>query len=300
MFIPYTEMRGDNMTGYVRAHKPEMKIKEYESYRAFYCSLCRVLGKRYGQLSRLLLSYDLTFFALFACSMRNEEFLFRIGRCPFNPAKKCAYCDYKLPLMEYMADITVLIAYYKWRDTLEDGGFFKKAAAILLLPYFAFLHKRAKKFRPEEDVRAARYLASQFKAEHSPCTGIDSAAEPTADYVSGLASDCVSEPLRVKALTFGRLLGRYIYLADALDDLKSDLKSGSFNPFIKAYQITDGNLEEIFPQCRSVLELTIGALIDAYQQLPQGVYSEITGNVIQLGLYEQADRIYSHYHEVAK
>ena len=46
------------------------------------------------------------------------------------------------------------------------------------------------------------------------------------------------------------------------------------------------------------LELTIGALIDAYETLPKGAYSEITDNVIRMGLYEQADRIYSQMQEV--
>ncbi|MGN1118468.1 MAG: DUF5685 family protein, partial [Acutalibacteraceae bacterium] len=41
------------MIGYVRVYKPEMKIKHYEEYRAVYCSLCRILGKRYGLIARL-------------------------------------------------------------------------------------------------------------------------------------------------------------------------------------------------------------------------------------------------------
>ena len=55
---------------------------------------------------------------------------------------------------------------------------------------------------------------------------------------------------------------------------------------------------ETFPRCKNALELTIGALIDAYETLPKGAYSEITENVIRMGLYEQADRIYSQMQEV--
>ena len=286
------------MVGYIRAHKPEMKIKEYETYRAFYCSLCRTLGKRYGQPARLLLSYDLTFLILFICCVKDETVSFQPGRCPFNPSKRCAYCDPAQPLLAYAADLTVLITYYKLQDTIEDGGFFKKIAAYLLLPYLSHLHRKAKKRCPEEDKRTARYLAAQFKAEHSPLSTVDAAAQPTADYIADLAAKNASEQNRAQAAAFGRLLGRYIYLADALDDLKKDIKTGNFNPFIQTHHISKDNLTETFPRCKNALELTIGALIDAYETLPKGAYSEITENVIRMGLYEQADRIYSQMQEV--
>ena len=32
------------MFGYVRIYKPELKIKDYEIYKAAYCSVCRALG----------------------------------------------------------------------------------------------------------------------------------------------------------------------------------------------------------------------------------------------------------------
>lgn len=52
------------MFGYVRIYKPELKMAEYEHYQGIYCSLCRQLGKRYGPLARLTLSYDFTFLAM--------------------------------------------------------------------------------------------------------------------------------------------------------------------------------------------------------------------------------------------
>ena len=52
------------MFGYVKVCKPELKIREYEEYKAVYCTLCRVIGRDYGQISRTLLSYDATFYVL--------------------------------------------------------------------------------------------------------------------------------------------------------------------------------------------------------------------------------------------
>ena len=52
------------MFGYVRLHKPAIRMGEYEQYRGIYCTLCRRIGRRYGLLMRLTLSYDMTFLAL--------------------------------------------------------------------------------------------------------------------------------------------------------------------------------------------------------------------------------------------
>ena len=42
------------MFGYVRPYKSEMLVREFEQYKAVYCELCRVLGREYGLLARLL------------------------------------------------------------------------------------------------------------------------------------------------------------------------------------------------------------------------------------------------------
>lgn len=36
------------MFGYVVVNKPELKIKEFDIYKGYYCGLCRSLKKRYG------------------------------------------------------------------------------------------------------------------------------------------------------------------------------------------------------------------------------------------------------------
>lgn len=53
------------MFGYVRIFKPEMKIAEFDQYQGVYCSLCKRLGKKYGAMSRMTLSYDFTFLSVF-------------------------------------------------------------------------------------------------------------------------------------------------------------------------------------------------------------------------------------------
>ena len=100
------------MFGYVRIAKGELKVKEYEMYKAVYCSLCRDLGRSYGPISRLTLSYDFTFLALLNMSLSDECDCIERKRCAFNPLKKCNYCkednDLKMPSAAAM-----IMLYYK-------------------------------------------------------------------------------------------------------------------------------------------------------------------------------------------
>ncbi len=79
------------MFGYITIDKGEMLVKDYEAYKAVYCSLCKQLGKEYSFLSRFILSYDCTFYAVMALALESECPGFSQGRCTFNPLKKCNY-----------------------------------------------------------------------------------------------------------------------------------------------------------------------------------------------------------------
>ena len=52
------------MFGYVTVNKPEIKFKDFDVYRSFYCGLCRELRERYGILGQISLTYDMTFVVL--------------------------------------------------------------------------------------------------------------------------------------------------------------------------------------------------------------------------------------------
>ena len=49
------------MFGFVVASLGTVSDEEKARYQALYCGLCRTLRDRYGQVSRLTLTFDLTF-----------------------------------------------------------------------------------------------------------------------------------------------------------------------------------------------------------------------------------------------
>ena len=75
------------MFGFVNIYKEELKIKDYDVFRSYYCGLCKALGKRYNQVVRLGLSYDMTFLAILADSLSENPIKIKKQGCLKNRGK---------------------------------------------------------------------------------------------------------------------------------------------------------------------------------------------------------------------
>lgn len=76
------------MFGYVVVNKPELKIKEFNIYKGYYCGLCRSLKKRYGLMGQLTLTYDMTFLSMLLTALYEPEIFDEMHRCIAHPTKK--------------------------------------------------------------------------------------------------------------------------------------------------------------------------------------------------------------------
>ena len=135
------------MFGYIKVKKEELKIKDFEVYKAVYCSLCKKLGKSYGILSRLTLSYDFAFLSLLNISLKSGCVSFERKRCAFNPLKKCNYCKSSDEL-DMPSAAAMIMLYYKILDNIKDEKGLKKLGFLLLKPIFSGAHKKAAKKYP--------------------------------------------------------------------------------------------------------------------------------------------------------
>lgn len=272
------------MFGYVKACKPELKMKEYETYKAVYCSLCKKLGKSYGILSRFTLSYDFTFLALLNMSMRDGCDTFCQKRCAFNPLKKCNYCKDDSGI-DMPAAAAMIMLYYKILDNIADERGIKKVGYWCLKPIFSRAHKKAAKQYPDIEGYVFDYITAQNTLEKAGCSSIDEAADPTAKVMEQILSLCSEDQTQKRVLArLGYCLGRYIYLLDAAVDLPKDIKSGSYNVFKSK---VEGDIKEyikitVTPQ----LYFSVNEAARAFELLDIKKYKHILGNIIYLGLEE--------------
>lgn len=278
------------MFGYVRAHKPEMKIKDYEQYKAVYCSLCKELGRSFGIASRMTLSYDFTFLSLLRLSLSDECLSFEKKRCVSNPLKKCNYCINQRESFIFTSAAAVIMVYYKLYDNLHDSGFFKKIGAGLTLPLFYCAHKKAAKLYPELEKYVSEMMETQLKIESEKSISIDAAAEPTARALANIVSDgIIDAEQRIIVERIGYCVGRWVYLLDAADDFEKDLKTGDYNPFRSVY---DGeNKASVYEKANEVLERTLWDLTRTYDLLECKRFQPILENILNDGMYQTQKRI---------
>lgn len=271
------------MFGYVKAYKPELKIKHFEEYRGVYCSLCRTLRKRYGIASALTLSYDFTFFAVMRLCTQETPICFMQKRCPFNPAKKCNFCKEENKQLDYTADIAIIMVYYKILDDIADGGFFRKLLMYLILPLFSLYHKKAARYCPEADNIIGRAMKRQAETEKAKTADIDEAADPTAEAMGELLSLGFEGNTGRILKRIGYLVGRWVYIADALDDMDKDKKSGKYNPVLLSSMTSEQAVES--------LNMTAAETAMACELLEIKSFGGVINNIVYDGLYESVKSI---------
>ena len=282
------------MLGYVRAFKPELKLRDYEIYRGVYCSLCRTLGRRYSPLAQLFLNYDFALAALLRLAAADGGCSFSHARCPYRPAKKCLKCE-ESAVFNACADALIITVFYKVVDDLHDPGFFSRLFAALLFPLVWLMHRKAAKAAPEAERAVADAMQKQRETEQAGQAGIDAAADPSAQALGTLVA-LDAPPAKQSALqTLGYMIGRYIYILDAADDLARDQKTGGFNPFAQTQIDTPEARKAFAGRVRGMLNLTQGAALDALDTLQVSRFGDILENIISDGLDQSAANVLAAY-----
>lgn len=283
------------MFGYVRTFDSELKIGEHRVYKAIYCGLCKQLGRSFGFLARMTLSYDFTFLAALAMALQEEDPCFEPQGCVCNPIKKTPCCLGNNALSK-AADCAMILLWHKLQDDMQDSGLFKRTAAGMLRLFARRPYRLAADRRPVLAQKAAEYTAAQQALEAQSCADVDIAAEPTARLLEWLLAELSNDEKQQRVLQrTGYLLGRYIYLCDALDDLEDDRKQGGYNPFLlrAAANGTAADPVTIREEAKGSLYLTVSELGLCCDLLQLRRFQGIINNVLYLGLKGSVDRIIS-------
>lgn len=280
------------MFGYIKTDKPEMRVKDFEAYKAVYCSLCKELGRSFGIWARFTLNYDFTFLAVLRMSLNSDCPRFKKMSCTFNPFLKCNRCLGGAEDLTFAANAAMIMTFYKVCDNIRDDGFFKRIPMLLLYPFAAGAHKKAVKKFPELEKIIGDYITAQKDVEQSRTAVLDRAAQPTAAALAELFSYGADQKETLYRL--GYCMGRWIYFIDALDDIEEDIKTGGYNPFIASAQsneFTEERLQQLSDRARGVLNLSAGEAAVALQKLKTCKFRDILENIVYLGLPQVQNQV---------
>lgn len=286
------------MFGYVTPHKMEMKIKDYERFKAYYCGLCHHIKKNYGNISRISLNYDMTFLGLLLDGLSSNSIEVKKIRCPLHITENRPIIINNKAL-DYASSINVGLFYYKLIDDVMDDKSIKGRFGSYLFS------SKEKKFSSTHS-----YIDNVIKEELNTLnnmetslsfSSLDEISHPFArltgvllkSYPEKLENDSLE--LRENLYMLGYNLGKWIYLIDAFDDLKDDIEKHKFNPinhlFNKNNIAVDLFIEEIKERIEFVLLNCGYSCHEALLKLNPNKNFEILENILLLGIMDKNNKI---------
>lgn len=230
------------MLGYVKIFKPELKVREYEIYCGYYCGVCKSIGKRYGQLPRMALSYDAAFLAILLESLSDSQDMPSQEHCAAHPIIK-KKTIIRNDAIDFAADVMLILAWYKLIDDANDEGkSYAKVTKVLLKG----IYKKLRKKHTALCTGIEAQLANLNTLEKEKCSGIDMSAEAFSKIMEIIFSEGVktiygeslesSGEYRDAISSIGYHMGKWIYLIDAADDIEENVQTGAYNPLIYRFE----------------------------------------------------------------
>jgi len=271
------------MFGYVIPVKSELKVREFDQFRAAYCGLCHALRREYGLSARFILNYDFTFLALLLSAGEQELSRCR-KRCVASPhRKKCVILGGES--FRRAAGYSVILTRWKLRDAVADDGFFRGLAARFGGLFLRRAYKRAVGDFPDFDAHCRDQLDALSALERENSGDLDRTADTFANILAFAAKAADSEEDRRILEQLLYHTGRWIYLIDAFDDLESDRRSGRYNPILARFSM---GTEALSGADKAWLNTTLihstSLAASAYNLLPEGQWGGVLENIIYLGL----------------
>jgi len=257
------------MFGYVVANVDALTPEEKSIYREYYCGLCHELGSRHGSISRITLTYDMTFLILLLSSLYNIEEKRENERCVPHLIKKHSYVVNDIT--SYAADMNMALVYYNKMDDWQDD---RNITAFLEAGMFKRECLRIESQYPRQCGTIKECLKELSYLEKADELNPDLPAACFGRLMGEIfvfKEDEYSEALR----SFGFALGKFIYIMDACLDLKKDIKEGNYNPMIM-------QSSEDF---KDILNLLMADCVNEYNRLPISRNKGIIDNILYSGVW---------------
>lgn len=276
------------MFGYITINKMELKLREYETYKGFYCGLCRTLKREYGAAGQLTLSYDMTFLSILLSSLYEPENRITNGRCLLHPGKRRMMIENEYA--RYAAHMGILLTWYHFRDDWADE---RKPAAIVGLRGYRRAFLRARALYPKKAAHMARCLTRLDVLEKAGSLDIDRVAGTFGELLGDIFS--VKEDIWKNVLYgMGFFLGKFIYLMDAWDDMEKDEKNGSYNILLlrrkKLYEDTEDGRTRFEQDCCQLLTMMMAECTARMELLPCIRDEAILRNILYDGVWNRCHK----------
>lgn len=258
-------------------------------YKALYCGLCKSIASSSGQLARMGLSYDVTFLSALLHNLKGLDVVIEQGNCVEHPIRKRPIAKDD-PLTEILACLNTVWTYYKLTDDIldENRGRMKRL-------WFESGFKRAKKLHPRLVEIVDQRLSETNELEKKGVDSPDRMADGTATMLKEISDYVLGEQASEETGRLFYLIGKWIYLIDAVDDYDKDKKKKAFNVFERAYGCADK--KALLSEKREELDFLFKTLFfdvrETLGKTKQHFNHDLTDNILMLGLPSVTKRVLS-------
>lgn len=263
------------MFGYVITNCKTLSDEERARFRAMYCGMCKTLKRRYGNIGRFALSYDMTFLALVLSALYEPDEEAGQDKCLPHPIKPHDYIVN--PMMDYAVDLNIALAYHKCADNWQDDHNPIYAGAKLALKK---AYDKARSLRAVQCRAIEEWMDGIRRIEESGIEEIDPPMNLTGQMMGSLFQYDNNDFWADCLFRMGEGLGRFIYFMDAYDDLAKDVKHKKFNPLKSIMNQPD--FETI---CKDGLTMMMADCADAFEQLPVLKDADLIRNILYSGVW---------------
>lgn len=274
--------------------KGELKIKDYEKFKAYYCGLCLSIKKNYGTLPRFIVNYDMTFVAILLDALEEEPCKLHLGTCIAHPFNKRNFIINNSAL-DYASFLNVALVYFKLTDDVKDDKSKLSAlSAFFLKNYFNKFPDNLK----EHSNLIKEKLNELYKLEDSRAKiSIDELSHPFAELTAFVLSSYPKlEKHKDTLYTLGYNLGKWIYIIDAFDDLEEDMQKGKFNAINNIFNTENLPFEEFKVSIKDrvdfILVTCARGCYECLNNLPLRTNKDILYNILQLGMLEKMEKVF--------
>ena len=112
------------MFGFVRPCEDKLSKQEKEIFRSYYCGVCKSIARRYTHMARFTLTYDCAFLAMFLTAVKESRPETQNTMCVCRK-RNVVVSD----IVDYCADVNLMLAYYKLDDDVNDDNSLKAKMA---------------------------------------------------------------------------------------------------------------------------------------------------------------------------
>lgn len=264
------------MFGYIVCDRAQLSEDDRARYRAVYCGLCSTLADQYGRSAQAALNYDMTFLAVLLGALYEPEEQVLLARCLPHPLHR--QNKVKNSVIEYCADMTVILAYYNALDNWQDDR------SVPSRLYAARLERAVRRVRERYPEKSA-----VIKSRLDELARIEKAKEKNLDAAAGCFGALLGEIFCMRQdhwaeslYHLGDQLGRFIYFMDAYEDAEKDAHRNRYNPLLQLRGQAD--YEQTVKQ---ILTSYLAAAAAAFEGLPIVRDARILRNILYAGAWSK-------------